>query len=864
MADYSDIKPALIEDGIPIFKPTFQEFKDFYKFMEAINKFGMQSGIVKVIPPTEWLKLLDNPPSVEALQGIKIKNPIEQEISGTHGLFMSNNIERSKTYHIIQWKELSKDYTLPQDPHSRDKNKDPDTNNGKTIEMPSSTSSATHRKRQHSFSKEDFKNFQKNFNESDEILKQFNDKERLNFLENYYWKTLNFTMPMYGADTSGSIFNENLNVWNVSKLPNLLDYLDKEIPGVNDSFLYAGLWKASFPWHLEDQDLYSINFIHFGAPKQWYSIPQEDHQLFYNFMREQFPEEAKKCPEFLRHKTFMASPKLLSENGIRCNKIVHYQNEFMITFPYGYHAGFNYGYNLAESVNFALEEWLEIGERANKCLCVNDSVEIDVRKLASNWYIFKNKPNLKNETDLRVRSFTELLNHSSQELQNIQKKQQVQPIRTFTESNKDVSLRSTSPTPSQFFTTNETNKPVISRVSSPFLSRMMDLSNIVEPTLEDPTLKFKRKLNAPSVSQNNTLPPISMPPLFQSPLLEDNEDNMIALSLANMANSGTSSPRLIIPALNSSIDPINSSSSNGNDRISSILAPKPSLSSSPYVTSNNNNPMTYNSTFSNHNNNIQNNVVPLSPGGRSNLSFIKRIKSPNIVTLNISRETSRSPILTSVPDFRSNNNNTGTLPYSAIPQSSLNQMELNNPLGNDDTNNNTVTNSELSILNQPPQKKQRLTNGTRSNQRKMELGVEQPSGDGVLIGNSSSNNNNNTNAQAPKFTSDEIIMSETGKVYVCLECKRQFTSGHHLTRHKKSVHSGEKPHSCPKCGKKFKRRDHVLQHLNKKIPCVPEEGSSNAIATTATLGASKTATTGATPLIEQNGTKVEKQEATVE
>ena len=131
---------------------------------------------------------------------------------------------------------------------------------------------------------------------------------------------------------------------------------------------------------------------------------------------------------------------------------------------------------------------------------------------------------------------------------------------------------------------------------------------------------------------------------------------------------------------------------------------------------------------------------------------------------------------------------------------------------------------------------------------------DRPSGDGVLIGNSSSNNNNNTNAQAPKFTSDEIIMSETGKVYVCLECKRQFTSGHHLTRHKKSVHSGEKPHSCPKCGKKFKRRDHVLQHLNKKIPCVPEEGSSNAIATTATLGASKTATTGATPLIEQNGT----------
>lgn len=79
---------------------------------------------------------------------------------------------------------------------------------------------------------------------------------------------------------------------------------------------------------------------------------------------------------------FLASPKLLQENGIRCNEIVHHEGEFMITYPYGYHAGFNYGYNLAESVNFALEEWLPIGKKAGKCHCISDSVEIDVKKLA--------------------------------------------------------------------------------------------------------------------------------------------------------------------------------------------------------------------------------------------------------------------------------------------------------------------------------------------------------------------------------------------------------------------------------------------------------------------------------------------------
>jgi len=38
--------------------------------------------------------------------------------------------------------------------------------------------------------------------------------------------------------------------------------------------------------------------------------------------------------------------------------------DFIITFPYGYHAGFNTGYNIAESTNFATTRWIEYGKRA--------------------------------------------------------------------------------------------------------------------------------------------------------------------------------------------------------------------------------------------------------------------------------------------------------------------------------------------------------------------------------------------------------------------------------------------------------------------------------------------------------------------
>lgn len=80
----------------------------------------------------------------------------------------------------------------------------------------------------------------------------------------------------------------------------------------------------------------------------------------------------------MRHKTFLASPSTLESKGIKVNRLVHHEGEFVITFPFGYHSGYNLGYNCAESVNFATDYWLEIGRRARKCNCAEDSVNINV------------------------------------------------------------------------------------------------------------------------------------------------------------------------------------------------------------------------------------------------------------------------------------------------------------------------------------------------------------------------------------------------------------------------------------------------------------------------------------------------------
>ena len=44
--------------------------------------------------------------------------------------------------------------------------------------------------------------------------------------------------------------------------------------------------------------------------------------------------------------------------------------EFMITFPFSYHMGYNHGYNIAEAINFATTKWIDV---AKQSLQVNEN-----------------------------------------------------------------------------------------------------------------------------------------------------------------------------------------------------------------------------------------------------------------------------------------------------------------------------------------------------------------------------------------------------------------------------------------------------------------------------------------------------------
>ncbi|RTG85966.1 jumonji domain-containing protein 2 [Schistosoma bovis] len=296
---------------IPVYKPTVAEFEDFSKCISMIESLGAHHvGLCKVIPPSNWVgrrKGYDN------IDECLVEKPICQSTYGGRGIYFQD-ISPRKSLKFSDFKNiaLSSIYCTP----------------------------------------------------------KYRDYDHL---ERKYWSSIGTSRPLYGANVSGTLMDIDQHIWNIAKLDSVLSRVFEEegvqIPGVNTPYLYYGMWRSTFPWHVEDVDLYSINYLHYGLPKCW-------------------------------HKCVLISPTVLSQSGIPTKKILQHEGEFMITFPYAYHSGFNMGLNIAESTNFALTRWIEYGKHAKICTCWDDTVKICmdpfVRRfqpeLFNDWKSGKNLP----------------------------------------------------------------------------------------------------------------------------------------------------------------------------------------------------------------------------------------------------------------------------------------------------------------------------------------------------------------------------------------------------------------------------------------------------------------------------------------
>jgi len=303
------------------FRPTMEEFKNLNKYVSYMESCGAHlAGIAKIVPPAEWQP--NGGPKEDwynpANMDFTIQTPLQQTMkpSKTHGAF-ENTSKKLAEMTIPQFVNLATDSRHVTPPH-----------------------------------------------------------ESYEELEKLYWSYDNDKFdrtddPVYGADVPQTLTRDDMDVWNISRLESLLtENFNFDLAGVNTPYLYFGMWKATFSWHVEDLDLHGVNFIHYGAPKTWYCVPPKHGYKLEQAANQLFPEWNQHCFNFLRHKVCMMSPKLLTSRGVKVHKITQEEREMVVVFPHAYHSGFNHGFNIAEAANFALPRWVEYGKRCRPCTCL--------------------------------------------------------------------------------------------------------------------------------------------------------------------------------------------------------------------------------------------------------------------------------------------------------------------------------------------------------------------------------------------------------------------------------------------------------------------------------------------------------------
>ena len=136
----------------------------------------------------------------------------------------------------------------------------------------------------------------------------------------------------------------------------------------NVPWLYLGSLFTTFCWHSEDNNLYSINYHHEGAPKQWYGVPgdKESASGLEKVFKSYLSMKMRDVPDLLHHITTMFSPRLLQNQHVPVYKTIQRAGEFVISFPRAYHGGFSFGPNIGEAVNFATHDWISYGADANE------------------------------------------------------------------------------------------------------------------------------------------------------------------------------------------------------------------------------------------------------------------------------------------------------------------------------------------------------------------------------------------------------------------------------------------------------------------------------------------------------------------
>ena len=136
------------------------------------------------------------------------------------------------------------------------------------------------------------------------------------------------------------------------------------------------MWANAVGLHIDDHDLTSFHYHHTGATRIWFIIHPSSYIKLEETINELklFSDLSLSCLSPLQHKSLLLDPSFLHNHSIGFSVIEQKMNELVIIFPGVYHFYFDTGFNLIESVRYALPSWLTFQRMSPRlCSCTNSS-----------------------------------------------------------------------------------------------------------------------------------------------------------------------------------------------------------------------------------------------------------------------------------------------------------------------------------------------------------------------------------------------------------------------------------------------------------------------------------------------------------
>lgn len=371
----------------PVFRPTEEEFKDTLKFVANIRTQAEGYGICRIVPPPSW-----KPPCL-----IKEKDKWEtsrfstniQLVDELQDLYSKRKLDKITEKKIGKRKRTLR--TGMEYGSGDGCTTDPDEVGcyieGFEFECGPSFTLETFKKyaddfKERYFCKKDkvldadvnLTAFQDQWTPSVENIEGEyrriveNPSEEIEVLNGADLETRNFgsgfpllSNPPETQDHAEYLeFGWNLN--NIAKLPgSLLTFESCDTSTASLPRLYVGMCFSSLCWKVEDHHLYSLYYMHFGAPKIWYGIPGRYLLKFEAALKKKFPDLLEH-PELLHKLVTQLSFSALKSEGIPVYRCVQYPREFVLILPGVYYSGTDCGFNCSEAVNFAPFDWLPHGQ----------------------------------------------------------------------------------------------------------------------------------------------------------------------------------------------------------------------------------------------------------------------------------------------------------------------------------------------------------------------------------------------------------------------------------------------------------------------------------------------------------------------